>query len=174
MTLKVFFFKVESLSRFFSFVCSAKSVNDYLLSLVAADSKIDEQTVSSVVGWSILVVLTVSGTKRASAASRLQHMLAEKSHTNRQGKEPQGPAHHTYPFLTVKCGHQTRTSLLKTGRVPFSFHLSAFIQVSTCDPSKASCFPEVLLKFVAYKKQETRISVLNWIRHLNATLPSQV
>lgn len=60
----------------------AKSVNDYLLSLVAADSKIDEQTVSSVV--------------------------------------------------------------------------------------------EVLLKFVAYKKQETRISVLNWIRHLNATLPSQL
>ncbi|ETN81177.1 HEAT repeat protein [Necator americanus] len=33
---------------------------------------------------------------------------------------------------------------------------------------------EVLLKFVVHEKRETRVAVLNWIRHLNATMPSQV
>uniref|UniRef100_A0A0K0DA40 Protein VAC14 homolog n=1 Tax=Angiostrongylus cantonensis TaxID=6313 RepID=A0A0K0DA40_ANGCA len=39
-----------------------------------------------------------------------------------------------------------------------------------CLPS----LPEVLLKFVVHEKRDTRLAVLNWIRHLNATVPSQL
>ncbi|VDL81896.1 unnamed protein product [Nippostrongylus brasiliensis] len=42
------------------------------------------------------------------------------------------------------------------------------------DEQTISSVVEVLLKFVDHNKQETRIAVLNWILHLNSTMPSQL
>ncbi|KAK6021462.1 HEAT repeat protein, partial [Ostertagia ostertagi] len=54
-------------------------------------------------------------------------------------------------------------------------YLLLLIDMNTkIDEQTMSSVVEVLLKFVGYKKQETRIAVLNWIRHLNATMPSQL
>ncbi|VDM58935.1 unnamed protein product [Angiostrongylus costaricensis] len=53
---------------------------------------------------------------------------------------------------------------------------NAVLLCSTSHGTNFCLFPllEVLLKFVVHEKRDTRLAVLNWIRHLNATVPSQL
>ncbi|KJH43506.1 HEAT repeat protein [Dictyocaulus viviparus] len=54
-------------------------------------------------------------------------------------------------------------------------YLLSLIDGHTVIDEKSISFAiEVLLKFVVHEKRETRLAVLNWIRHLNATMPSQL
>ncbi|KIH49127.1 HEAT repeat protein, partial [Ancylostoma duodenale] len=54
-------------------------------------------------------------------------------------------------------------------------YLLTLIEANTkIEEQTINCVIEVLLKFVTHEKRETRIAVLNWIRHLNATMPSQL
>ncbi|KHJ78921.1 hypothetical protein OESDEN_21450, partial [Oesophagostomum dentatum] len=54
-------------------------------------------------------------------------------------------------------------------------YLLTLIESNTkIEEQTVNCVIEVLLKFVGHEKRETRVAVLNWIRHLNATMPSQV